>query len=67
MGLNYTDGANPGPIRDSAGAQFYITISPQLHLNRDFTVFGEVESGFATLGRLIESDRMTKVERITDD
>ncbi len=67
MGLNYTDGANPGPIRDSAGAQFYITISPQLHLNRDFTVFGEVESGFATLGRLIESDRMTKVERINDD
>jgi peptidyl-prolyl cis-trans isomerase B (cyclophilin B) len=67
MGLNYTEGANPGPIRDSAGTQFYITISPQLHLNRDFTVFGEVESGFATLGRLIESDRMTKVERIADD
>jgi peptidyl-prolyl cis-trans isomerase B (cyclophilin B) len=67
MGLNYTEGANPGPIRDSAGTQFYITISPQLHLDRDFTVFGEVESGFATLGRLIESDRMTKVERIPDD
>ncbi|HEY4439828.1 MAG TPA: peptidylprolyl isomerase [Candidatus Elarobacter sp.] len=67
MGLNYTEGANPGPIRDSAGTQFYITLSPQLHLDRDFTVFGEVESGFATLGRLIESDRMTKVERIGDD
>ena len=67
MGLNYTQGAKPGPIRDSAGTQFYITISPQLHLDRDFTVFGEVESGFATLGRLIESDRMTRVERIADD
>ncbi|MBV8369586.1 MAG: peptidylprolyl isomerase, partial [Candidatus Eremiobacteraeota bacterium] len=67
MGLNYTEGKNPGPIRDSAGTQFYITISPQLHLNRDFTVFGEVQSGFATLGRLIELDRMTKVERIPDD
>ncbi|GAC1573546.1 MAG: hypothetical protein NVS3B7_04920 [Candidatus Elarobacter sp.] len=67
MGLNYTEGANPGPIRDSAGAQFYITISPQLHLDRDFTVFGELQSGFATLGRLIESDRMTKVERLPDD
>jgi peptidyl-prolyl cis-trans isomerase B (cyclophilin B) len=66
MGLNYTEGAKPGPIRDSAGTQFYITISPQLHLNRDFTVFGEVESGFSTLGRLIELDRMTKVERIAD-
>ena len=67
MGLNYTDGKNPGPIRDSAGTQFYITISPQLHLDRDFTVFGEIESGFATLGRLVELDRMTKVERISDD
>ena len=37
---------DPGPIRDSAGTQFYLTISPQLHLDRDFTVFGEIESGF---------------------
>ena len=64
MGLNYTaDGAQ----RDSAGTQLYITISPALHLNRDFTVFGEIESGMSTLGRLIESDRMTRVERIGDD
>jgi len=64
MGLNYD--AN-GPQRDSAGTQFYITISPALHLNRDFTVFGEIESGMDALGRLIESDRMTRVERIGDD
>lgn len=67
MGLNYTDGPHPGPIRDSAGTQFYITLSPQPHLDRDFTVFGAVESGFATLGRLTESDRMTRVERLSDD
>ncbi len=66
MGLNYTDPPNAHAIRDSAGTQFYITLSPQLHLNRDFTVFGEIESGFPTLGRLIESDRMTKVERLAD-
>ncbi|HEX3467439.1 MAG TPA: peptidylprolyl isomerase [Candidatus Elarobacter sp.] len=66
MGLDYTDPPNPHAIRDSAGTQFYITISPQLHLNRDFTVFGEVQSGFATLGRLIESDRMTEVVRVPD-
>ena len=66
MGLNYTSGPEAHAIRDSAGTQFYITISPQLHLNRDFTVFGEVESGFSTLGRLIESDRMTRVERLPD-
>ena len=67
MGLNYTDPPNPHAVRDSAGTQFYITLSPQLHLNRDFTVFGEIESGFPTLGRLIERDRMTKVVRIADD
>ncbi|HEY0395705.1 MAG TPA: peptidylprolyl isomerase [Candidatus Elarobacter sp.] len=66
MGLNYTDPPDAHAIRDSAGTQFYITLSPQLHLNRDFTVFGEVESGFPTLGRLIESDRMTKVVRLAD-
>jgi cyclophilin family peptidyl-prolyl cis-trans isomerase len=67
MGLNYTDPPNAHAIRDSAGTQFYITISPQLHLNRDFTVFGEIESGFSNLGRLTELDRMTKVERLPDD
>jgi peptidyl-prolyl cis-trans isomerase B (cyclophilin B) len=63
MGLNYKDGR---AIRDSAGTQFYITISPQLHLDRDFTVFGEVESGLNTIARLIESDRMVRVERLAD-
>ena len=63
MGLNY-DGNHP--LRDSAGTQFYITLSPQLHLNRDFTVFGQVTSGFDVLGRLVESDRMTRVEQIPD-
>ena len=64
MGLNYEKG---DAIRDSAGTQFYLTMSPQMHLNRAFTVFGEIESGFNTLGRLIESDTMTKVEQISDD
>ncbi len=63
MGLNYE---GDHPVRDSAGTQFYITLSPQLHLNRDFTVFGEVTGGFQVLGRLIESDRMIKVEQIPD-
>ncbi|MFN2527656.1 MAG: peptidylprolyl isomerase [Candidatus Baltobacteraceae bacterium] len=63
MGLNYD---NNGPIRDSAGTQFYITLSPQLHLNRDFTVFGEVTGGVDVLGRLVEADTMTRVEQIPD-
>ncbi|MBV8244361.1 MAG: peptidylprolyl isomerase [Candidatus Eremiobacteraeota bacterium] len=63
MGLNYNDA---GPERDSAGTQFYITLSPQLHLDRDFTVFGEVTGGTEVLAHLIETDRMTKVEQLPD-
>ncbi len=66
MGLNYTDPPNAHAIRDSAGTQFYITLSPQLHLDRDFTVFGKVISGFDVLGRLVESDKIIRVERIPD-
>lgn len=65
MGLNYDDKTNT-PIRDSAGSQYYVTLSPQLHLDRDFTVFGAVVSGFDVLGRLIESDRVIRIERLAD-
>jgi len=64
MGLNYEKDA---AIRDSAGTQFYLTMSPQYHLDRAFTVFGQIESGFNVLGRLIESDTMTKVEELPPD
>ncbi len=63
MGLNYE---KDHAIRDSAGTQFYITSSPQPHLDRDFSVFGEVESGMGTIARLIESDRMVRVDRLAD-
>lgn len=66
MGMNYTDPPNAHAIRDSAGTQFYIDLSPQLHLNRDFTVFGKLEGGQDVLARLVESDRMIRVERIPD-
>lgn len=63
MGMNYSGNA---PIRDSAGTQYYITLSPQYHLDRDFTVFGRVVAGFDVLARLTESDRVLRVERIAD-
>jgi peptidyl-prolyl cis-trans isomerase B (cyclophilin B) len=66
MGLNYTNPPNAHAIRDSAGTQFYITLSPQLHLDRDFTVFGKVIGGTDVLGRLIESDKIVRVERLPD-
>jgi peptidyl-prolyl cis-trans isomerase B (cyclophilin B) len=63
MGLNYKDNH---PLRDSAGSQFYLTISPQPHLDRDFTVYGELEQGMGTIARLIESDRIVSVDRLPD-
>ncbi len=65
MGLNYDDKTST-PIRDSAGSEYYITLSPQYHLDNAFTVFGAVTSGFDVLGRLTESDKVLRVERIAD-
>jgi cyclophilin family peptidyl-prolyl cis-trans isomerase/HEAT repeat protein len=65
MGLNYDD-KTLKPIRDSAGSEYYITLSPQFHLDLDFSVFGAVTSGFDVLGRLIESDNVIRVERLPD-
>lgn len=64
MGLEY---GKDGAKRDSAGSQFYITLSPQLHLDMAFTVFGGVESGFDVLGRLVESDRIIRIEQLSDE
>lgn len=66
MGLNYTNPPNAHAIRDSAGTQFYITLSPQLHLDRDFTVFGKMIGGYDVLGRLAENDKIIRVERLPD-
>ncbi len=65
MGLNYND-KTMTPIRDSAGSEYYITLSPQYHLDNAFTVFGSVVGGFDVLGRLVESDRVIRVERVPD-
>ena len=65
MGLNYDDKTN-SPIRDSAGSEYYITLSPQYHLDNAFTVFGAVTSGFDVLGRLSESDKVIRIDRVAD-
>ncbi len=47
-GLDYDSKTNT-PLFDSAGSQYYITQSPQLHLDRGFTVFGRVVKGMAVV------------------
>ncbi len=64
MGLDYEKGR---AVRDSAGTQFYFTLSPQPYLDRDFSVFGEIESGADAVANLVEHDRMVLVRRIADD
>lgn len=66
MGLDYTNPPNAHAKRDSAGSEFYITYSPQLHLDRDFTVFGRVRAGIAVLARLTTRDRIVRVQRLGD-
>jgi peptidyl-prolyl cis-trans isomerase B (cyclophilin B) len=65
MGLDY-DAKTNTPIRDSAGSEYYVTLSPQYHLDESFTVFGAVTSGFDVLGRLTQADRVVRIERIPD-
>ena len=60
--------ANPG-IPDSNGSQFFITLSPQPHLDGKHSVFGEVVVGMEEVVRMIrQGDTITsiKIERIGD-
>lgn len=46
---------------NTGGSQFFITHSPQPHLDGGYTVFGELVGGFAVLDRIIQGDRIVRV------
>ena len=48
---------------DTAGSQFFITLSPQHHLDGDYTAFGRVIDGHQTLDRIARGDR---IERLSE-
>ena len=46
---------------DTGGSQYFITLSPQPHLDGGYTVFGRVIGGFGALDALVQGDRIDSV------
>jgi cyclophilin family peptidyl-prolyl cis-trans isomerase len=46
---------------DAGGSQFFITISPQPHLDARYTVFGHVVAGMDVVDRLTQWDQIRSV------
>lgn len=47
---------------DTGGSQYFITHSPQPHLDGGYTTFGRVVAGFAALDAIIQGDRIVRIE-----
>ncbi|HVF90183.1 MAG TPA: peptidylprolyl isomerase, partial [Blastocatellia bacterium] len=50
--------------KDTGGSQFFITHSPQPHLDGGYTVFGQVIEGMDTVNQIARDDRIEHVEII---
>ncbi|MCI0523836.1 MAG: peptidylprolyl isomerase [Acidobacteria bacterium] len=48
--------------KDTGGSQFFITHSPQPHLDGGYTVFGQVVSGMEVVDRIARGDLIKKIE-----
>ena len=61
--IRYDEGvvgmAHAGP--DTAGSQWFVTLSPQPHLNGHYTAFGHVSRGMHVVDSLTQSDRIRAV------
>ena len=48
---------------DTGGSQFFVTHSPQPHLDGVYTVFGQLTQGDDVLGRIVQGDRIHRISR----
>ena len=48
---------------DTGGSQFFITHSPQPHLDGGYTVFGHVVQGTDVLDQIVQGDRIRRIAR----
>lgn len=48
--------------KDTGGSQFFITHSPQPHLDGGYTVFGQVIEGMDVVNRIARGDKIERVE-----
>lgn len=49
---------------DTGGSQFFITLSPQPHLDGGYTVFGQVEGDDAVLDQIRQDDRLLSIKEV---
>ena len=61
LGLDYPDNLHADV--DSGGSQFYITESPQLHLDVNFSTFGRVVKGMAVVDAIRVHDAESPADR----
>ncbi len=65
-GLNYDTGMVGMALsgKDTGGSQFFITHSPQPHLDGRYTIFGKVVEGLSLISRILPGDTITRIELI---
>lgn len=49
---------------DTGGSQFFLTLSPQAHLDGGFTAFGKVVAGDAVLDQIQGGDRIVRIAEV---
>ncbi len=47
---------------DTGGSQYFITHSPQPHLDGHYTVFGRILRGYTVLDRIVQGDLITRID-----